>query len=109
MHQELGNEAREAATWDSLGYAHHLLGHYTEAIACYEHAIDMFSLLGNQYFAAESLASLGNAADAAGDQDAARRTWQRALAILDDLQHPRAAEIRTRLGALVTARTGGLR
>ena len=57
----------------------------------------MFTRLGHQYFAAESLADLGNAQDAAGDRDAARRAWQHALAIFDDLRHPRAEEIRTRL------------
>jgi DNA-binding SARP family transcriptional activator len=97
LNQQIGNEADEAATWDSLGYAHHLLGHHTEAIACYQHAIDMFGRVGHQYLAAASMAGLGNAQDAAGDQDAARHAWQQALAILDDLRHPQAEEIRARL------------
>ena len=29
----------QADTWDSLGYAHHHLGHHAEAIACYRHAL----------------------------------------------------------------------
>ena len=47
--------------------------------------------------------TLGHLADtllAAGDPDAARRTWEQALAILDDLHHPDAADVRAKLRQL---------
>jgi hypothetical protein len=43
------------------------------------------------------LIHVGDARDADGKPLAARKTWRRALAILGDLDHPRADEIRTRL------------
>ena len=107
--RELGASNWENAVWDSLGYVYHQLGDYQQAITCYQHAIDIFGRLGNQCFTADSIAKLGNAQDAAGDRDAARRNWQQALAILDDLRHPGAEEIRTRLAALTIRAGAGLR
>ncbi|WP_406079226.1 tetratricopeptide repeat protein [Micromonospora sp. NBC_00858] len=37
--QQLGDRAGEAATWDSLGFAHHHLGQYGEAVECYERTL----------------------------------------------------------------------
>jgi tetratricopeptide (TPR) repeat protein/transcriptional regulator with XRE-family HTH domain len=34
--QELGDGATEAATWDTLGYVRHHLGHHEEAAACFD-------------------------------------------------------------------------
>jgi DNA-binding SARP family transcriptional activator/tetratricopeptide (TPR) repeat protein len=99
LHQELGNRQGEAATWHGLGYAHHHLGDHARAIDCYRHALALFRDLGDRYFEADVLANLADPYHATGDLAGARTCWQRALEILDRLEHPRADEIRAKLGA----------
>jgi DNA-binding SARP family transcriptional activator len=90
----------EAATWYALGYAHHHLGHHTQAIACYQHALDLFREFGVRYGEAEVLTHLGDTHHAVGHRDLARDAWQHALAILDQLDHPDAHQIRVKLKEL---------
>jgi tetratricopeptide (TPR) repeat protein/transcriptional regulator with XRE-family HTH domain len=97
LHRELADRPGEAVTLDSLGYAHHHLGHHGEAITCYLQAIDVHGEAGHLDNMAEMLTHLGDSYQAAGDPDAARGTWQRALVILDDLNDHGAAQVRTRL------------
>jgi tetratricopeptide (TPR) repeat protein len=102
LHQELDDRHGQAATWDSLGYAHHHLGQHTQAIACYQQALDLFRDLGNRYHEAATLTHLGDTHHAIGDPAAARDAWQQALAILDQLDHPDAEQVRAKLAALDT-------
>ena len=97
VYRELGIRLGQSATLDSLGYAHHQLGNHAEAIACYQEALDIHGDTGDRRDRAEVLTHLGDARQAAGDQLAARDAWQEALAILDDLQHPDAGQVRSRL------------
>jgi tetratricopeptide (TPR) repeat protein/DNA-binding XRE family transcriptional regulator len=98
--QELDNRPGQAATWDSLGHAHHYLGHRTQAVASYQHAIDLYRDLGDRYHEAAARAHIGDSHHAAGDADAARTAWRRALTILDQLDHPDAHQVRTKLHGL---------
>jgi tetratricopeptide (TPR) repeat protein len=95
--QAHGDRYYEAGAWDSLGYAHHLLSHHAEAIACYQRSIDLCRQIGDTHHEADQLLRLGEAHQAAGDPDAARRAWQQALAIIDDLHRPDAGQVRARL------------
>jgi tetratricopeptide (TPR) repeat protein len=110
--RELGNQAGEAAAWDSLGEVRHLIGHHAEAIACYQRANDMFRRLDNAYYEAVTLMNIAETQSAVGDLRAARTSWQQALAILDDLHHPDADQVRAKLqdlaapGGLAPAATG---
>jgi DNA-binding SARP family transcriptional activator len=103
LNQELGNRRGEAATWDSLGYAHHHLGDHGEAVTCYCRAIELYRLTGDRYNEADTLTHLADTRHATGDTRAARETWDRALRILDDLDHPDADRVRARLRALTRA------
>jgi tetratricopeptide (TPR) repeat protein len=94
--QELGNRFIEAATWDSLGYAHHL-GHHDQAVSCYQHALDLYRELGDRYSESETLIHVGTTHHATGNLSAARDAWQHALSILDDLDHPDADQVRVKL------------
>src|SRR6185437_3496221 len=38
LHRDHGDEIGQALTWDSIGYARHLLGNQAEAISCYQRA-----------------------------------------------------------------------
>ncbi len=100
LHQALGAGIVMATTWDSLGYAHHHLGDDAQAVACYERAVELFQELGDRYFQAETLTRLGDTHLAAGRSDAAQRVWRQALAILDDLEHADADEVRAKLQAV---------
>jgi len=95
--QDLGDPDGEAATWDSLGYAHHHLGHHRQATDCYQHALDLFRDLGDRYEEAGTLTNLGDTHQAAGSPDAARAAWQHALEILTDLDHPDTDGVRAKL------------
>jgi tetratricopeptide (TPR) repeat protein len=97
QHQELGNRRGEAQTWDSLGVAYHHLGRHTDAIAACQQALTLLRDQGNRYNEADTLVHLGDAYHARGDTGAARDTWRAALAILTDLDHPDAEQLRTRL------------
>jgi hypothetical protein len=54
--------------------------------------------LGDHPNLAGTLVHLGDAQHAAGHHNHAQASWQRALAILDDLQDPSAAQVRAKLG-----------
>jgi Tfp pilus assembly protein PilF len=97
LHQELDNRVGQAGTWDSIGYIHHRLGQHAEALRCYQHALTLNRELGDRYYEADTLTHIGDARQAAGDPGAAREAWRQALAIFDDLDHPDADGIRTRL------------
>jgi DNA-binding SARP family transcriptional activator/tetratricopeptide (TPR) repeat protein len=98
--QQIGQRLGEASTWDSLGYIHHRRGDHRQAASCYQHALERFRELGNRYLEAETLTNLGDSYLAAGEPDAARTAWRRAAAILDQLDHPDAAQVRGKLDSL---------
>jgi len=108
LHGALGNHAGEAATLDSLGYAHHHLRQHREALACYQRALLLRRDLGDRYEEAGTLTHLGDTQLAAGNPDAARNSWQHALTILQQLDHPDADAVRTRLHHLDQPRSSQL-
>lgn len=97
LQQQIGNQYGIANSWHSIGYAYQHLRQHLKAIDCYRHARDGFQAIGVRYFEAATLRDLGDAHRAAGEPEAARGAWRKAVAILDDLGHPEADEVRTRL------------
>jgi tetratricopeptide (TPR) repeat protein len=102
LFQELGDREGQAATWDSLGYAHHHLGRHTHAITSYQHALTLYRDLGERYLEADTLTHLGDTHHSTGNHHAAHDAWQQALTILDELNHPDADQVRTKLATLNT-------
>lgn len=96
----VGDVQGEADAWDSLGFAHHQLGEHRRAIACYERAVTLFHRTDDRYSQASTLRKAGDSHRSVGDPVAARAAWQRALAMLDELGHPDADEIRGDLPGL---------
>lgn len=94
---ELGDRHGQANTWDSLGYAHHRLGHHNQAIDCYHQALHLFRQTGERYLQAETLIRLGDACLAAGESESAGSAWTHALQILANLDHPDACRLRAKL------------
>ena len=96
---EIGDRPLEGLVWDSLGYAEHHLGNFGKATACYERALGMFRDSAERFYEAIILTHLGDNRRAVGDLAQAREAWQQALAILDDLPHPEAGQLRAKLAS----------
>jgi len=87
----------EAATWRSLGYIHQRLGNRRRAIDCYERSLDLSRALGDRFNEADTLSTLGDVHDGAGDSTTARRAWTHALRIFEEIEHPDADLVRAKL------------
>jgi DNA-binding SARP family transcriptional activator len=92
LYLAVGDRTRQASTLNNIGWCHAQLGDYERALALFRDLRDR----GSQ---AEILGHLGDAHGAAGDPAAAGDAWRQALAILDDLHHPAADDMRARLAA----------
>jgi DNA-binding SARP family transcriptional activator len=106
MFRELGSQEGVANALDSLGYAYQQFGNLAEATACYRRALGLHRELGGRWGVAETLGHLGDTYHAAGNPVEARVAWEEALAILDDLLHPDADQIRAKLLALGPGQCG---
>lgn len=67
--------------------------------ACYIRALSLFREVGDRFSEAETLTNLGDTRHAAGELAQARQAWQQALAILNDLHHPKASQVRAKLAS----------
>jgi DNA-binding SARP family transcriptional activator len=99
--RELGEHRGEASALDSIGDGYQRLGRTGEAIASYQESLTAFRELGDRYNQAEILTHLAAAYQASGDVQLARDGLEQALAILTELQHRNAAEVRAKLADLV--------
>jgi hypothetical protein len=70
--------------------------------ACYERSLSIFRAVSDRWGEADTLTNRGDTRRAAGELMAARKAWQQALAILDDLKHPDAAKVRAKLASMVS-------
>src|SRR5207247_268247 len=70
LQRDLGDRWGEALTLDTIGYAHHLLGHQKQAIAYYQQSLGLKRELGHRYPQATTLSHLGDTHHATGDLDA---------------------------------------
>ena len=95
-----GHRRVEGEVWDSLGYVEHHLGNLTEAVGCYQRALNLFREVGDRFDETQALTHLGDTHHAAGELAQALEAWQQAIAILDDLQHPLADQVRAKLASL---------
>ena len=101
---EAASEARDptnlAFAWNVLGSVHSRLGQHRQAITCYRQALALArqrkTRLARRWLAS-LLARLSDACQSAGDLPAARRAWQQALQIRNDLGLPDDHRIRARL------------
>ncbi|MEU6647438.1 BTAD domain-containing putative transcriptional regulator [Saccharomonospora sp. NPDC046836] len=98
--EQFGGVIDRGTTTHSIGYIRHKLGRHHEAILDFRRALQLFEQLGDEEYVIEFLVDLGEAQRAVSDVDSARRSWQRALAIADRIEHPYADPIRARLSEL---------
>jgi tetratricopeptide (TPR) repeat protein len=95
--EELGDRRGQAATWDSLGYAHHHLGDHAKAVAAYRRSLELYRDAGERRGEGICLEHLAETHELAGDHAAAQQAWRESLTILEQLDHPDAAQVRARL------------
>jgi tetratricopeptide (TPR) repeat protein len=99
LERNLDNDLGIAGSLQVLGCAYHRLGQYDRATSSYTAALTRYAMAGDRYNEADTLARLGDAYRAADRADDAGAAWQRALAVLDAIDHPDADPIRARLRA----------
>jgi transcriptional regulator with XRE-family HTH domain/tetratricopeptide (TPR) repeat protein len=97
---ETGNRVLAANVKDTIGLVHQHRGEQAKAIAWYEQSVAECRELGDRWGEAEALMHLGDAWREAGDAGRARQAWQQSLTVFDELSHPGAADVRTRLQQL---------
>jgi tetratricopeptide (TPR) repeat protein/transcriptional regulator with XRE-family HTH domain len=97
LRRGVGDPVTGADTWHTLGYARQLLGQHARAEECYRRALRLYRRIGDRYHEAGCHTYLGDNHLAVGDTAAARRAWQAALVILEDLHHPDAEPVRAKL------------
>jgi tetratricopeptide (TPR) repeat protein len=105
LHTQLGNRFGQAQVWDTLGTVQQRFGDYDEAVTCYQQALELCGQLGSRYYQSVTLSHLGDCYRAAGETTSAGSAWRKALNILDDLDHPDAAEVRAKLASLTPNHT----
>jgi tetratricopeptide (TPR) repeat protein len=93
LHRELSDDLSQARALDSLGYAHHHLGHHRRAIACYERALALNRDHGDRHGEVHALDQLGDVYQADGQPAAALLAWKQALDVLGRLGEPGASQI----------------
>jgi hypothetical protein len=98
--EQLGSRMAVGNACHSLGFIHHQTGDLGQAADSYRRAIDIFRQVSDRHSEATTLVDLGQVSLAGNDLVATRRSWQHALAILDDLDHPDADQLRAQLAAL---------
>ncbi|WP_405843725.1 AfsR/SARP family transcriptional regulator [Streptomyces sp. NBC_01518] len=94
LYEEMGDPYGAAATRDTIGYAYHHLGRYAEAMEHFELSARMFAAIGDRYLESDVLRHLSDARRATGDRDGAREAMRSALALLEEMGHPDAEDVR---------------
>ena len=100
LQREIDDQFGQADTLDSIAAGYRHLGHYQEAIAYYQQALHLYREFGDRYDEADALACLGDIHLADGAPASADAAWRSALTILDELDHPEAAQLRKKLDSL---------
>jgi tetratricopeptide (TPR) repeat protein/transcriptional regulator with XRE-family HTH domain len=97
VNNEIDHRKNKAHTFDSLGYIYAQLHDFDKSAGYYREALMLFREFGNRYNEADALINLGDVARDSGDGSAAKAAWRKAAAILDEIDHPRADQVRERL------------
>lgn len=95
--QKLGDRHGEGIALNNLGDICRKLGQTEDAVRHFQQALEVNRDIGNCWGEAWALNSIGKTLHHIGRLDDARTYWRRALAIFDDLDDPRAAEVRAHL------------
>jgi tetratricopeptide (TPR) repeat protein len=86
LHQQWGSRSGAADTLDSIAFAYGQLKDYVQSIAHYEQAVELYQSFGDPQGEAHSRLCLGDVQSAAGLDDAAELSWERARTLLSRVQ-----------------------
>lgn len=103
--RELGDHHGEASALDNMGYALLHLRQYRQAVTCFEEALDLCRDVADRYGNAIILDHLGDAHLGLGDGGLARRAWQQAVIIFQELGHTDSHAVQQKLDRLPAADT----
>ena len=95
--EQARNRWQYAYALRKLADACHHHGRTADAIDNYRRAQEIVRQIGDRRTEADILLHLGYAQETTGHADAARQSWQQALAIFEELHDPRASQVRTQL------------
>ena len=101
LHRESGSRSGVADTLDSIAFIYGRLADYPRAIDHYEQALAMYRHIGDPEGEAGSLLHLGDVQLAEGLSRAARRSWERSLALLAAIPGADVSEATFRLAVRV--------
>ncbi|MFL6121649.1 BTAD domain-containing putative transcriptional regulator [Actinophytocola sp.] len=99
LHHELADRHGEAGAWDSIGYVLMRASRHEEAVACFVESVALARDLRDRASEGEALDHLGDAHEAMGDRETARKYWQEALSVLEELDPAAAAGLRGKVSA----------
>lgn len=97
LYTRLGHLDGQAAILIGMGRAEQGLGRPAAAIRHYMVSLHLDRALGDRYREAHALEHLGDAHAALGRHEDAHALWEEALALFEDLHHPDAEPVRTKL------------
>ena len=97
VYEAAGSQAAVAIALGNLGEAQLKLGDHRTAFASLTRALALHRKSGNVYCEATVLVNLGNALCSQGQTPEGRHHWQQAQIVLDRINDPRAAKLRTEL------------
>jgi tetratricopeptide (TPR) repeat protein/transcriptional regulator with XRE-family HTH domain len=97
---EAGDPVGQANVLHSLGYAYRKLRRNDAAADAHQKSIGLYRDAGDRYGQASAFARLGDAAFTAGEPEVARERWRAALRLFEELCHPEAGQVRTKLGGV---------
>jgi len=100
VHREIGDRTGEVDALNTLSAAYRGMGRFGEAVGYSRQALSIMRETGDRHGEGITLTKLGAALCAEGRTDAARRCWRDAVAILEGLASPKAAEARMLLEKL---------
>ena len=103
LHRESGSRSGVADTLDSIAYIYGRLADCPRAIDHYEQALAMYRHIGDPEGEARSLLHLGDVQLAEGLSRAARRSWERSLALLSRIPGADVSEATFRLAVRCAA------
>lgn len=96
LHRQLGDQHSEPSTLDSLAYAYRHLGHHVRPRRATGVPSSCMPTSASTIRKLRTLIYAGDAHQVSGDVPGAHDAWTQALAILDDLRHPRATQVRSK-------------
>jgi DNA-binding SARP family transcriptional activator/tetratricopeptide (TPR) repeat protein len=94
----LGDRHLEATVQHNLGYARACDGRFIEAERSYQQALLIREDIGDAEGRASTLEKIGTLLHDTGNPAHGTRYWEAALVVFDEIAHPKAAEVRARLG-----------